>query len=203
MPEFIYSVDTEGFYVNLFAASSITHDLGFGSVSLTMTTAFPYTPEVSIEVMSPGEESFAIRVRMPSWATERIVVKVNGTELVTGAPGTYVALRRQWSNHDVIHFTLPIGISTVLYEGLDQVDGNDDRHAVMYGPVLMALCGTLAGPGDVPRITGSPADLPALLVPVEGRPLEFMVQGHPGYRFEPYWTVDSETFTCFPIVGPL
>ena len=203
MPEFIYSVDTEGFYVNLFAASSITHDLGFGSVSLTMTTAFPSTPGVSIEVTTPGEESFVIRVRIPSWATERIVVKVNGAECVTGAPGTYVALRRQWSNHDVIHFTLPIGITTVLYEGLDQVDGNDDRFAVMYGPVLMALCGTLSGPEDVPRIAGTPADLPALLAPVEGSPLEFTVLGQPGYRFVPYWTVDSESFTCFPIVQPL
>jgi len=90
----------------------------------------------------------------------------------------------------------------VQYTGLDQVEDNYDRYALKYGPVLMALCGELTGPGNVPRLATSAADLPHLLEPVEDRPLEFMILGYPGYRYVPYWMVDQETFTCFPIVQP-
>jgi hypothetical protein len=71
-----------------------------------------------------------------------------------------------------------------------------------YGPVLMALCGELTGPGNVPHLATSAADLLHLLEPVQDRPLEFMILGYPDYRYVPYWTVDQQTFTCFPIVQP-
>lgn len=200
LPEFVYSVDAEGFYVNMFAASSITSDLGFGEVSLTMLTSFPYGQEVAIEVATPVDRSFTIRVRIPCWAASTILVQVNGTGALAGTPGTYVELNRKWSNGDVLSFTLPLAFSLVHYAGLDQVEGNLDRYALQYGPVLMALCGELGGVGDVPRIAVSAAALPHLLQPVAGSPLEFMVRDYPGYRYVPYWTVDEEAFTCFPIV---
>jgi uncharacterized protein len=202
LPEFIYSVDAEGFYVNMFAASSIRRDLGFGEVSLTMVTTFPYGRAVEIEVATPVAASFSIRVRIPCWAASNVVVEVNGAAEVVGTPGTYVALARQWSNGDVLGLTLPIGFSALRYTGRDQVEDNYDRYALKYGPVLMALCGELTGPGDVPRIATSAADLPHLLEPVADRPLEFMIPEYPSYRYVPYWMVDQEAFTCFPIVEP-
>jgi DUF1680 family protein len=202
LPEFIYSVDADGFYVNMFAASSIKRDLGFGEVSLTMLTTFPYGREVEIKVATPVAASFTIRVRIPYWAVSNIVVELNGAVEVVGTPGTYVGLTREWSDGDVVGFTLPIGFSAVHYTGLDQVEDNYDRYALKYGPVLMALCGELTGPGSVPHLATSAADLPHLLEPVEDRPLEFMILGYPGYRYVPYWMVDQETFTCFPIVQP-
>ena len=202
LPEFIYSVDAEGFYVNMFTASSITRKLGFGEVSLKMVTTFPYGRRVEIEIAIPVPASFTIRVRIPCWAASNIVVEVNGAGEVVGTPGTYVELTRKWSNGDVLGFTLPIGFYAVRYTGLDQVEGNFDRYALKYGPALMALCGELTGPGDVPRIATSAADLPHLLEPVAGRPLEFMIRDYPRYRYVPYWMVDQEVFTCFPIVQP-
>jgi hypothetical protein len=203
LPEFVYSVDAEGFYVNMFAASSITRDLGFGPVSLTMVTTFPYGGEVEIEVGTPVDASFTIRVRIPRWATSDVAVEVNGAREVVGVPGTYVELARTWSNGDVLGFSLPIGFSAVPYVGLDQVEDNYDRYALKYGPVLMALCGELTGPGDVPRIATPATDLAHLLEPMADRPLEFLVPGYPGYRYVPYWAVDREAFTCFPIVEPM
>ncbi len=202
LPEFVYSVDADGFYVNMFAAASMRHDLGFGEMSLTMLTTFPHGREVMIEVATPVERSFAIHVRIPCWAASNIVVEVNGAEEAVGMPGTYLELTRKWSNGDVVGFTLPVGFSTVRYSGLDQVEGNHDRYALKYGPVLMALCGDLTGPGGVPRLATSAKDLPHLLEPVAGRPLEFTIRKHPRYRYAPYWMVDQETFTCFPIVEP-
>ena len=200
MPELIYSLDRDGFSVNLFAASAIRHDFGGGEVSLRMATTFPLRPEVEIEVTASVEAPFPIRLRIPRWAASDVVVTVNGDDEVRGAPGTYLVLTRKWSPGDVLRFTLPMAASLERYRGLDQVEGNLDRYALTYGPVLMALCGELDGPSGVPRLAMSPVDLPHHLQAVAGRPLEFELAGHPGYRYVPYWRVDSEAFTCFPIV---
>jgi len=90
----------------MFAASSIKRDLGFGEVSLTMLTTFPYGREVEIKVVTPVAASFTIRVRMPCWAASNIVVELNGAGEVVGTPGTYVELTREWSDGDVVGFTL-------------------------------------------------------------------------------------------------
>jgi hypothetical protein len=91
-------------------------------------------------------------------------------------------------------------MTPVKYTGLDQVDGNLDRYALLYGPVLMALCGAVAGPGGVPQLATTAEALPNLLVPVQENSLEFAIKGYPDYRYIPYWKIDAETFTCFPIV---
>lgn len=46
----------------------------------------------------------------------------------------------------------------------------------------------------------APDDLKDLLTPVEGNPLEFNIKEYQGYRYMPYWKINNESFTCFPIV---
>ena len=66
--------------------------------------------------------------------------------------------------------------------------------------MLMALQGELAGPGGVPHLKVSPEELPSLLKPLPERPLEYSVDGYPGYAYRPYWKIDEESFTCYPII---
>jgi hypothetical protein len=200
LPELVFSIDAEGVYVNLFAASSMRATLAAGEVSLRMATTFPCDQAVEIEVATRTEVPFPIRLRIPGWAASDVVVQIDGEDEVVGSPGTYVEVIRNWSAGAVLRFTLPMTFSATLYTGLDEVEGNDDRYALKYGPVLLALCGDSSGPGDVPRIASSAADLPQLLEPVPERALQFTVRGHPGHRYIPYWMVDQELFTCFPVV---
>jgi hypothetical protein len=200
LPEFIYAIAETGVYVNLYAASTISWDPGDGEVTLTMDTAFPYHPAVAITVATSEPTSFDLRLRIPAWAGETVPVSVNGTVVAVGQPGTYVCLSRTWADHDVLSMTLPMRMTPVKYTGLDQVDGNLDRYALLYGPVLMALCGAVAGPGGVPQLATTAEALPNLLVPVQENSLEFAIKGYPDYRYIPYWKIDAETFTCFPIV---
>ena len=113
-----------------------------------------------------------------------------------------MSLKRTWTEGDTICFTLPVGFTPVKYTGLDQIGGNYDRYALMYGPILMALQGDLDGPGGVPQIAVTPEDLPGLLTPVEGHPLAYHIRRHPGYKYMPYWQIDTASFTCFPVVQP-
>jgi hypothetical protein len=202
LPEYIYSLASDGAYVNLYASSAITWDQDGDEVTLRMATDFPFDPGVSLEVSTENSKPMKVRVRVPRWATGTMAIKVNGSEVASGTPGSYVSLDRMWSDGDTISFVLPIGFKTVKYTGLDQVEGNYDRYALLHGPVLMALQGELQGPGGVPRLAVAPEDLPGLLKPVDGKPLEYEVTGYPDYRYRPYWNIDTETFTCFPVVQP-
>ena len=200
LPEFIYSIAEDGIYVNLFSPSSITWSHAGRDIGLELVTEFPFANDVSILVSAPESTAMSLRIRVPSWATGDMEILVNGSAAASGIPGSYVSVKRIWEDGDEVAFALPLGFSTTQYTGFDQIEGNLDRHALLYGPLVMALTGDLTGPGSIPRIDADAEGLVDLLEPVAGSPLVFDVRGYPGYRFVPYWQVGGETFTCFPIV---
>jgi len=202
LPELIYSTCADGLYVHLYASSTIAWAQGGDDVTLSTTTDFPFDPAVSMKISTPTPKRMNVRTRVPYWAKGEMKVAVGGSDYVSGAPGSYLSLERTWSDGDTIGFKLPIGFTAVKYTGLDQIEGNYDRYALMYGPILMALQGDLHGPGGVPQIAVAPDDLPSLLRSVAGNPLEYDIGGYPGYRYVPYWKTDTESFTCFPVVQP-
>ena len=199
LPEYIYSVADDGVFVNLYASSEIELENG---TRLAMSADFPAGTDVSIRVSLPNPTPSNLRIRVPSWATGPMAITVNGEQVVMGEPGSYQSLERTWADGDTIAFTLPMGLKAVQYQGLDQLEGNVDRYALLYGPILLALQGDLDGPLGVPHLKVAPEDLPSLLTPVEGDPLAYEVAGLPNHRYVHYWKIDEETFTCFPAVQP-
>lgn len=180
LPQYIFSVAPDGVYVNLFAPATLAG-------KLRMTTDFPFSGNVQIAVEKP----LTLRIRIPGWAGREIPVNVNGKVVVTGKPGTYVTLECAAGN---VTFELPLALHTVRYTGADQ-HPDRSRHALLYGPVLMALTSTTAL--DIPA-----GELISRLEPVVGKPLHFTVRGVSGAVFLPYWQLtDGVTFTCFPVMG--
>ena len=196
LPEYVYSTASDGIYVNLFAASSIQWQQGNHTLGLKMTTAFPYQPTVKLSVTMPHPARSVIRVRVPAWATHAMPIHVNGTLAATGKPGTFAALDRTWAEGDTIAFTLPIGFKLTLYEGIEQVNGQD-RYALEYGPIIMAL----VGGGENAHLALQPVDLAKKLQPIADRPLHFAVEGNAPQEYVPYWQVQDEAFTCYPVIG--
>ena len=194
LPEYIYSTDKDGLFVNLFAASTITWNPGGNGVTVTQATSFPNAPEVTLTVATAAPKTMSLRIRVPSWATNKMEIKVNGKRATVGTPGRFTSIRRKWADQDVVSFTLPVGFRAVKYTGLDQAPGNVDRYALLRGPILMALNDAKG------RIHAEAATLPSLLTAVEGSPIQYEVKGT-AYRFLPYWQV-SGSFTCFPMVQP-
>lgn len=194
LPEYVYSTDDNGAWVNLYAASTLEWSHGERRVTLAQTTTFPLDPAVRLTVRNTEPTALTLRIRVPSWAAAPMDIKVNGEGAATGTPGTYASVRRTWQSGDTIDVTVPIGFKVAKYTGLDQAEDNVDRYALLYGPVLMALNGAKA------RIRAEASALPGLLTAVEGRPLQYAVRGTP-YRFMPYWQVEG-SFTCFPMVQP-
>ena len=198
LPEHIYSLASDGFYVNLFEPSTLHWTEGGASLRVKMETRFPFDPEVRLHFSTAQPQQAKVRIRVPSWAHGEMAVSVNGQAAAKGRPASYVLLDRAWAEGDTVRFTLPAGLWAERYTGVDQIP-NHDRYAVSWGPLLLAAVGA---PEIRLRLKNvkQPHDLVKHLRPVPGQPLHFRVENNPAVEFMPYWQVNKEPFSCLPAV---
>jgi hypothetical protein len=193
LPEFLYSIASDGIYVNMYSPSKITWSLGGGKVTLNTFTRFPEDTNVSLKLSVSHPLLLKIRLRIPSWATGNVAVLVNGKTAAAGAPGVYVTLTRTWSADDTISFNVPIGFRITRYTGFDR-DPDHERYGLEYGPLLMSLIGGT-------RLDVAPDRLIGNLSPIPGSPIHFNIAGYPKCKYVPYVHIQDDTFTSFPTFG--
>ena len=205
IPEHLYSIVSAGshpgLYINMYAPSTIRWSQEDGhageELKLSMKTSFPYDSSVELGVELSSPRRSVIRVRVPSWATAEMPVRVNGKIAAAGKPGSYVALDRTWKSGDSVAFTLPMGFRLTRYTGMDKIAGSE-RYALEYGPILLAVANS-----DEARLRFSGAAIESFtkqLKAVPGQPLCFTVDGNPDHRYMPYFAIKEETFTCYPVI---
>jgi len=144
-------------YVNQFLASTL--DWKGEGLTIEQVTQFPSEQGTTLKIKASGTAARTIHVRIPGWTTEDAEVKINGMPLdAMSNPGSYLAVRKVWSDGDTISVNLPM---TLRQEALA---GDLSVNAVLYGP--LALAANLgAGPTDVPSTVihsgdTSPKNLP-------------------------------------------
>ena len=203
VPQYICTYTSDSTYVNLPIASSHTK----GLVSLDIVTDFPYDNKVKLNITRGWKNTnYIIRVRIPSWNEGEVTVKLNGNEYAKGTPGSYVSIRREWQTGDTVEYEFNFSPRLIKYTGHDQPKDNSDRYALMAGPILMALTGVdknevlplrnrLTIEQTIPRIDASPEEFLKELKEIE--PLKY-TWGR--YTFVPYYSIDKEYFTCYPII---
>jgi DUF1680 family protein len=187
----IYFHDDAGVWVNLFVASDL--DWTATGVRLTQETRFPEDDAVTLTVRVARPTRFALRVRVPYWATGANAAALNDRALEGfAAPGGYWVLDRAWRDGDRLALRLPMSLHT------HPMPDDPTLQAVMYGPlVLVGRLGTEGltpatlraeptRPRTVPEYklepVGAPgftvaSDDPASWVKPTGNPLEFRTSG--------------------------
>ena len=101
-----------------------------------------------------SQTKFAMKLRVPYWATEGFDVKLNGRSIAKSyQPGSYVEIpRRKWSAKDVVEVTMPFtkhldfGPDKMEHAPSYEKDGKTDftpmwTGTLMYGPLVMATTG--------------------------------------------------------------
>jgi DUF1680 family protein len=110
LPAIAYGISRDGHVqVNLFGPSEAVLKVpGAGEVRLEQSTTYPFDGEVAIRVTPSLSASFAIYVRIPTWA-EGASVRVNGDSVASSPPlGAYVPIQRTWRAGDVIALSFPM-----------------------------------------------------------------------------------------------
>ena len=123
-----------GLATMLYAANETSALVADGKrVTLTETTNYPFDDTVTLTLNTGDAVAFPMYLRIPQWA-EDASVKVNGvTQPASGAAGKYVCLNRQWNDGDIIELTMPMSMSTNVWEQ------NKGSVSVNYGPLTLSL----------------------------------------------------------------
>ncbi len=205
LPEFIYTLASDGLFVDLFQASSVQHQIAGQSLTVKMETAFPFQPDVRLSLTLAKPLACKLNIRVPAWAAADMPIRVNGTPVATGKPGSYVTLERLWKDGDTVQFSLPMGFTLTHYAGIERVPGQE-QYALEYGPILLAVVGpmeTTSGNFATSRLELAidARHLIKKLAPKNGEPLHFTIAGYPEHEYMPYWKITpKQSFTCFPIL---
>ncbi len=187
----IYFHNDNTLYVNLFIPSEL--DWSQQNVRVIQETDFPEKDSTTLTVQTKKAKELDIRIRIPYWATQGAIIKMNGEPLdVTSKPGSYLSVNRKWENGDKIEITLPMSLHKI------SLPGDDSQVAMMYGPLVLA--GQLGSEGLTSQNvhtaqnwyrfrenqTGKVAPLNVTsdnindwIKPVDGKPLTFKTIGQP------------------------
>ena len=128
--EAIYYHNQSSLYVNLFIPSTLNwKEKG---VQLKQETTFPESDVVKLTIKAEKAQKLAINLRYPYWASN-VQVKVNGKSVaVKQTPSSYIILDKTWKNGDQIEVKYPMSLH------LSAANDNQDKAAVMYGPLVLA-----------------------------------------------------------------
>ncbi len=166
--ESIYWRDDESLYVNLFVPSVLSDsDRG---LKVRMETDFPFSDKVTLKIACEEPKTLTMKIRYPKWADQGMFVTVNDERIrVKGKPGSYVALRRKWSDGDVVTATMPMSLR---YQATPD---KPNRVAFFCGPIL--LCAPLQTREAMPVLITETDKLLDWFKPLRGRALDFRARG--------------------------
>ena len=186
----IYFHDDTGIYINLFIASEV--DWPERGVRLVQDTRFPEEEGTTLTVRTAKPARFALRVRVPYWATQGGTATLNGRVLEGfTAPGGYFVVDRVWRDGDRLAVALPMGLH------LHPMPDDPSLAAVMYGPLVLA--GRLGTEGLTPAVLRAeptkPRTVPEYKAPGVGAP-DFTATGDPAN-----WIKRKGTALEFETVG--
>ncbi|WP_144712714.1 beta-L-arabinofuranosidase domain-containing protein [Curtobacterium pusillum] len=120
--------DDDGLRVVAYAPSAVATSVGDDALSIVVDTEYPFDETVTIRVTTDRTVPFALRLRIPTWATEA-TLSVGGEPVAIVAEDGYVTLTRDWSSAGDVVLVLPMRARVVRRER--------QAAAVRLGPLTM------------------------------------------------------------------
>lgn len=155
LPGYIYAVDDDNVYVNLFMGNDALIDVKSTNVNIRQTTEYPWDGKIGIDIDPESATEFTLKVRIPGWAqnkplpgdlysyydenTKKISASVNGEKLAVITENGYLSINKRWEKGDKIELDLPMPIQ--LVQSHENVIANKNRLAIEKGPIVYCIEG--------------------------------------------------------------
>ncbi len=152
VPGMIFATDDAGLYLGLYAASRTTLTLAGVPTEVIEETKYPYDGRVTVSLRPERPATFAVRLRIPTWTSDRFVpgelyryaagakaspveLQVNGKRVENfQSVNGFALLEREWKKGDRIKLNLPMPVRASQCR--DEVEANRGRIAVTRGPLV-------------------------------------------------------------------
>ena len=121
-------------YLHQFTGASIGANLAGGVLRVDMTTGYPWSGAVDVQVRNAPPEACGLAVRVPAWC-RAVRFTVNGSPVAPGpAHRGYLIVRRHWMPGDVLRCDL--GVAPRLTYPNRRIDALRGAVAVERGPLV-------------------------------------------------------------------
>jgi DUF1680 family protein len=144
----------DGIQLHQYGDYLVSTTLAAGTVTLQVSSAYPASGTVSVNVIEAPAEELILRLRVPAWARGSAVLSERPT---TRAPG-YLEIRRIFRVGESIDVTFP-NTARATYPD-SRIDAIRGTFAVEQGPLVLALESPDLPPGwNVNEITADPESI--------------------------------------------
>jgi DUF1680 family protein len=190
--------DTDGIILNWYGPGEMTVALGPDvHVTLTQETSYPREGEIAVCVTPSRPATFTLKLRVPSWS-RATQIHLNGESVQGVEPGSYVSVRRRWTEGD--YLAISLDMTPHYWVGEQETLGTA---SIYRGPLLLAYdrCYNDMDPDDIPTMDARQLDFmavdwsgwaaPFLLLArtaVDGRTVHLCDFGSAGEAGTPYRT---------------
>ncbi|MBK8974928.1 MAG: glycoside hydrolase family 127 protein [Planctomycetes bacterium] len=153
---YVYATRGDSIFVNLYAQCDATVPIDAGDVRLQQRTRMPWDGAVALTVTPDAPRRFALRLRVPGWATGqpvpsglyrvtggsqpafRLRVRVgDGGAFAPPVESGYAVVDREWQPGDTVSLELPLDV--LRLDADPQVEADLGRVALQRGPAVFCV----------------------------------------------------------------
>ena len=196
LPEYLFTMTKDTLSCDLYAACELDWETGVQPIRVTEETDYPYDGAITLRFDMERAQEFTLRLRIPHYVEGPVEVSLGGEVIGQGEPGSYLVLRRAWRPGDCVRYRLSMKWQAVPYHGDNEVPGYE-RYSYLCGPILMAVVGMRNQEYGV-VVPGRGEEFVSRLRPT-GEPMRYEIEGAGELSVAPYFELQREEFTCFPM----
>ena len=149
LPQYIYAVKGNSFYVNLFAGNETNVKVGGKNVTFVQKTNYPWDGDIEM-TMKKASSQFALNIRIPGWVRGQVVpsdlynyvdgkhlgytVTLNGQKVECELKDGYFVIDRKWKSGDKVNVHFDMEPRLVKANG--RVTQDKGRAEIERGPLV-------------------------------------------------------------------
>ena len=153
--DYVYAVQGEKLFVNLYAQGEATATVAGNKVKLEQTTSYPWDGEIKLRVTPEKPGSFTLNLRIPCWVEGKPLpsdlytyddptpatwtLSVNGKNISATMERGFASIVRDWKAGDEVALDLPMPVRRVA--GNAKIAATKNQVALECGPIVYAFEG--------------------------------------------------------------
>lgn len=159
VPTYMYAVQRNTVFVNLYTQSNGKVKIGKNEVEINQVSHYPWDGNIRLTLNPTVKGKFTVKLRIPGWVGNETVptdlykftqqadkgyeVFVNGRKLKVSKDKGYVAIHRMWKKGDIVELNLPMPVRRI--QANEKVMDDCGKLAIQRGPVVYCIEGTDQG----------------------------------------------------------